>query len=232
MDKSQIPFISATELAALIKSKEVSPVEATEAYLERIPQVDGKLNSYITITGERAMDDARKAEQEIIAGNYRGPMHGMPIAIKDQVYTKGILTTGGSTILKDFIPDEDATVVTKLNDAGAVLLGKLNMSEFAMGDAFAHPYGRPHNPWDLRIPLRNITGRRHRRVHSWPGILLRSSGNQAVLGTGQSSWRSGSIVVHGPGWPHLTHGFRLRNNPGGHRRSRPQRRANLGRASA
>ena len=149
MDKSQIPFISATELAALIKSKTVSPVEATEAYLERIPQVDGKLNSYITITGERAMDDARKAEQEIVGGNYRGPMHGMPIAIKDQVYTKGILTTGGSTILKDFIPDEDATVVTKLNDAGAVLLGKLNMSEFAMGDSFEHPYGRPHNPWDL-----------------------------------------------------------------------------------
>ena len=149
MDKSQIPFISATELAALIKSKTVSPVEATEAYLERIPQVDGKLNSYITITGERAMDDARKAEQEIVGGNYRGPMHGIPIAIKDQVYTKGILTTGGSTILKDFIPDEDATVVTKLNDAGAVLLGKLNMSEFAMGDSFEHPYGRPHNPWDL-----------------------------------------------------------------------------------
>ena len=149
MDKSQIPFISATELAALIKSKAVSPVEATEAYLERIPQVDGKLNSYITITGERAMDDARKAEQEIVGGNYRGPMHGMPIAIKDQVYTKGILTTGGSAILKDFIPDEDATVVTKLNDAGAVLLGKLNMSEFAMGDSFEHPYGRPHNPWDI-----------------------------------------------------------------------------------
>ena len=76
-------------------------------------------------------------------------MHGIPIAIKDQVNTKGILTTGGSAILKDFVPKEDATVVNKLNDAGAVLLGKLNMSEFAMGDAFEHPYGRPHNPWDL-----------------------------------------------------------------------------------
>jgi aspartyl-tRNA(Asn)/glutamyl-tRNA(Gln) amidotransferase subunit A len=95
------------------------------------------------------MADARQAEQEIVSGNYRGPMHGIPIGIKDQVYTKGILTTGGSTILKDFMPEEDATVVTKLNEAGAVLLGKLNMSEFAMGDAFEHPYGRPHNPWDL-----------------------------------------------------------------------------------
>lgn len=149
MDKSEIPFISATELASLIRLREVSPVEATEAYLERIHQVDGKLNSYITVTADRAMADARRAEQEITAGNYRGPMHGIPIAVKDQMFTKGILTTGGSTILKDFLPEEDATVMSKLNDAGAVLLGKLNMSEFAMGDAFQHPYGRPHNPWDL-----------------------------------------------------------------------------------
>ena len=149
MDKSQLPFISATELASLIQTREVSPVEATEAYLERIPQVDNKLNSYITVTGERAMLDAQQAEREISSGHYRGPMHGVPIALKDQVYTKGILTTGGSTILKDFVPQEDATVVTKLNEAGAVLLGKLNMREFAMGDAFEHPYGRPHNPWDL-----------------------------------------------------------------------------------
>jgi len=149
MDKSQLPFLSATELGSLIKSREVSPVEATEAYLERIPRIDGKLNSYITVTPDRALADAKKAEQEIVSGKYRGPMHGVPIAVKDQVYTKGILTTGGSTILKDFVPDEDATVISNLNDAGAVLLGKLNMSEFAMGDAFEHPYGRPHNPWDL-----------------------------------------------------------------------------------
>ena len=149
MDKSQLPFLSATELGSLIKSREVSPVEATEAYLERIPQIDGKLNSYITVTPDRALADAKKAEQEIVSGKYRGPMHGVPIAVKDQMYTKGILTTGGSTILKDFVPGEDATVISNLNDAGAVLLGKLNMSEFAMGDAFEHPYGRPHNPWDL-----------------------------------------------------------------------------------
>ena len=149
MDKSQLPFLSATELGSLIKSKEVSPVEATEAYLERIPQIDGKLNSYITVTADRALADAKKAEQEIVSGKYRGPMHGVPIAVKDQVYTKGILTTGGSIILKNFMPDEDATVISNLNDAGAVLLGKLNMSEFAMGDAFEHPYGRPRNPWDL-----------------------------------------------------------------------------------
>ena len=149
MDKSQLPFLSATELASLIKSRKVTPVEATEAYLERISQVDGKLNAYITVTADRAMADARLAEQEIASGKYRGPMHGLPVAVKDQVYTKGILTTGGSNILKDFVPQEDATVMSKLNSAGAVLLGKLNMSEFAMGDAFHHPWGRPRNPWDF-----------------------------------------------------------------------------------
>ncbi len=149
MEKSQIPFLSATQLAALIKAREVSPVEAAESYLERISQVDGALHSYITVTAEQALTDARRAEQEITSGNYRGPMHGIPVAVKDQFNTKGILTTGGSTILKDFVPDEDATVMANLKRAGSVLLGKLNMSEFAMGDAFHHPYGRPLNPWDL-----------------------------------------------------------------------------------
>ena len=149
MDKSELPFISATELASLIKTHEVSPVEATEAYLDRIPKIDKQLNSYITVTSDRALIDAKRAESEILAGRYRGAMHGIPTAVKDQVYTKGILTTGGSKILGNFVPNEDATVITKLDAAGAVLMGKLNMSEFAMGDAFEHPYGRPHNPWDL-----------------------------------------------------------------------------------
>ncbi len=149
MDKGEIPFLSATELAGLYRSGEVSPVEATEAYLERIQEIDSKLNSYITVTAERALADAQAAEVEISGGNYRGPMHGIPIAVKDQVYTNGILTTGGSSILRDFVPAEDATVMSNLRQAGAVLLGKLNMSEYAMGDAFHHPYGRPRNPWDL-----------------------------------------------------------------------------------
>ena len=149
MDSNEIPFLSATELAALIKSREVSPVQATEAYLDRIGQVDDKLNSYITVCRDEALAEAQQAEQEINAGNYRGPMHGLPVAVKDQFYTKGIRTTGGSNILKDLVPDEDATVVANLKAAGSVLLGKLNMSEFASGDAFYHPYGTPHNPWDL-----------------------------------------------------------------------------------
>jgi Asp-tRNA(Asn)/Glu-tRNA(Gln) amidotransferase A subunit family amidase len=149
MNKSEIPFLPATELSGLIQSKEVSPVEATEAYLERIDQVDDKLNAYITVCREEALAQARQAEQDIAAGRYLGPMHGIPVAVKDQFWTKGIRTTNGSTILKDFIPDEDATVIANLKQAGSVLLGKLNMSEYASGDAFHHPYGRPHNPWDL-----------------------------------------------------------------------------------
>ena len=149
MDRNELPFLSATALAELLRRREVSPVEATVAYLARIEQVDPALNSYITVTAERAMTEARQAEAEIGAGNYRGPLHGVPVAVKDQFCTDGVLTTGGSSILSEYVPDYDATVMSKLKDAGAVLLGKLNMSEFAMGDAFHHPYGRPRNPWDL-----------------------------------------------------------------------------------
>ena len=149
MERNEIPFLSATDLAELLKSRQVSPVEAAEAYLARIEQVDPALNSYITVTAEQALVEARQAEAEIAAGQYRGLLHGIPVAVKDQFCTAGVATTGGSEILRDYVPDYDATVMSKLKDAGAVLLGKLNMSEFAMGDAFHHPYGRPRNPWDI-----------------------------------------------------------------------------------
>ena len=152
MEKRDIPFLSATELSDLIAGKEISPVEATEAYLERIEQVDKQLNSYITVTADGALRSAREAERAIAQGHYRGPMHGVPVAIKDQIFTKGVRTTGGSRILADFVPEEDATVAAKLNQAGAVLLGKLNMSEFAMAEIYDHPHGTPRNPWD---PARN-----------------------------------------------------------------------------
>ena len=159
MERAGIPFLSASELSKLIQSKEVSPVEAVEAYLERIEQVDSKLNSYITVCREEALEAARQAERAIARGERQGPMHGIPVAVKDQFYTEGIRTTGGSSILSDLIPDEDATVIANLKNAGAILLGKLNMSEFAMGDAFYHPYGTPHNPWNLeRSPGTSSSG--------------------------------------------------------------------------
>ena len=159
MDKKELPFLTASHLSNLIETKEVSPVEATEAYLDRIEAVDAKLNSYITITGEQALEAARQAEQEIAQGTHRGPLHGVPLAVKDQFNTAGIRTTGGSNILKDFIPEEDATVIANLKKAGAVLLGKLNMSEFAMAEIYNHPYGTPRNPWDLeRSPGTSSSG--------------------------------------------------------------------------
>ena len=149
MDKQEIPFLSASQLSRLIASKEVSPVEATEAYLDRIGAVDGKLNSYITVTQEQALESARDAERAIASGGYLGPMHGIPVAVKDQFNTAGVRTTGGSKILADFVPQEDATVIAKLKESGAVLLGKLNMSEFAMAEIYDHHYGTPRNPWNL-----------------------------------------------------------------------------------
>ncbi|SVB36729.1 uncharacterized protein METZ01_LOCUS189583 [marine metagenome] len=129
-------------------AKEISPVEATEAYLERIESLDGKLRAFITVTADAALEAANKAEQEIAQGNHRGPMHGVPVAVKDQIYTQGILTTGGSPVFNDHIPTIDATVIENLRAAGAVLLGKLNMTEFATS-GLSHQFDPPRNPWDL-----------------------------------------------------------------------------------
>ena len=148
MDHDSICYLSATELGQHIAAGRISSAQATDAYLQRIARLDGNYASYITVTPERARSDARQADAEIAAGRHRGPLHGVPIAVKDQFDTAGILTTNGSTILAENIPDSDATVMAKLRHAGVVLLGKLNMSEYASGDAFRHPYGRPRNPWD------------------------------------------------------------------------------------
>ncbi len=148
MDKDDIPFLAVTELSRLIATKEVSPVEATDAYLERIDSLDFKFNSYLTVCRTEALQAAQAAERSIIQGNYLGPMHGIPIAVKDQLWTKGVRSTGGSRILGDFIPGEDATVIAKLKTSGAVLLGKTNLSEFAI-TGFTHRFSTPRNPWNL-----------------------------------------------------------------------------------
>ena len=114
MDRSELPLLSVAELSRRIEVRELSPVELTEAYLERIEKVDPKLNAYITVTADEAMNAAREAEAEIVGGRYRGPLHGIPVAVKDQMWTKGIRTTNASTLLKDFVPDEDATIVARL----------------------------------------------------------------------------------------------------------------------
>ena len=114
MNKSGIPFLSVAELGHLIKTKEVSPVEATEAYLDRIDDLDFEFNAYLTVCRKDALQAAQGAEQAIGQGNYLGPMHGIPVAVKDQLWSKGVRTTGGSRILADFIPGEDATALANL----------------------------------------------------------------------------------------------------------------------
>ena len=150
MNKADIPFLSATELSGLIRGKEVSPVEVTEAYLERIDDLDFRFNSYLTVCRNEALQAAREAEQAIARGNYLGPMHGIPVAVKDQLWSKGIRSTGGSRILAEFFPEEDATVIANLKVAGAILLGKTNMTEFAI-TGFSHRFSYRRNPWDLNV---------------------------------------------------------------------------------
>jgi aspartyl-tRNA(Asn)/glutamyl-tRNA(Gln) amidotransferase subunit A len=150
----ELPFLTIKEASNLINKKEISPVELTQSILDRIQDKDEKLNTYITVLSEKALESAKKAEEEISRGNYLGPLHGIPLGLKDIFITKNITTTCGSKMLENFIPPYDATVTQKLLDSGAVILGKNNMDEFAMGSSTETSYfGPTANPWDLqRVP--------------------------------------------------------------------------------
>ena len=147
-------------LAPLLKKKQISPLEITKSYLERIGKLNPKLNAYLAMAEDDALAAAKKAEREIRQGNYRGPLHGIPLSIKDNIATKGVITTAGSKILADWVPDHDATVVERLKAAGAIILGKTNMHEWAKGSNSINPfYGTPFNPWDTRrIPGGSSSG--------------------------------------------------------------------------
>ena len=208
MDRQHIPFLTTAQLAELIRTREVSPVEVAAAYLDRISDLNFKFNSYLTLCRREALADAAEAERDIAAGNYIGPMHGIPVAVKDQLWTKGIRTTAGSRIMADFVPDEDATAVTNLKRAGAVVLGKTNMTEFAIG--IAQTYGYNRNPWNLdrftggssagsgsataaflcSTSLGEDTGGSIRRPAAWCGVVgLRPSwGRVSRYGVTASSW--------------------------------------------
>ena len=146
---TELVWASLAELARQVAARRVSPVEVVQAHLDRIGKLDGALRAFLTVTGDQALEAARAAEQAVMAGRPLGPLHGVPIALKDLYCTKGVRTTGGSKILGDWIPEEDATVVTRLAAAGAISLGKLNMHEFAYGpEGLNVHYGTPRNPWD------------------------------------------------------------------------------------
>jgi aspartyl-tRNA(Asn)/glutamyl-tRNA(Gln) amidotransferase subunit A len=155
----ELAFLTAAEQARGIQRHDISPVELTEAYLERIERWNPVLNAYITVTGERAMDAARRTESEIAAGRYRGPLHGIPYGVKDQMHTAGVRTTAASRILAEFVPDETAHVVECLDDAGAILIGKQNLDEWGKGGTVHHWFGQPRNPWNpLHTPSGSSSG--------------------------------------------------------------------------
>jgi aspartyl-tRNA(Asn)/glutamyl-tRNA(Gln) amidotransferase subunit A len=157
---SELCYLTISQVAPLLRERRLSPVELTQAFLDRIEAVDAQLRSFIALLPERALEQARTAEAEIQQGNYRGPLHGIPIGLKDLYDTKGILTTAMSRVTPDRVPDENATTVARLNDAGTILLGKLAMHEFALGGADPTSLFPPaRNPWDLeRIPGGSSSG--------------------------------------------------------------------------
>ena len=140
---------SIVETGEWLRKREVSPVELTKYCLAQIEKLNPILNAFITVTAESALTQARAAEAEILRGNWRGPLHGIPLALKDLIDTAGVRTTAASALFKDRIPEEDAKVVRRLKDAGAVLLGKQNLHEFAYGgSSMISHYDEVHNPWD------------------------------------------------------------------------------------
>ena len=151
---------SIADAADAIRSGEVSPVQLTESYLERIQRVDGRYHAYITVMADQARAAARQAEAELASGHYRGPLHGIPIAAKDLIYTKDAPTSAGSTIFREHRPSFDATIIQRLQDAGAILLGKTNLHEFAYGTTGVNiTYGTPENPWGAgRLPGGSSSG--------------------------------------------------------------------------
>lgn len=163
---TELALSTLTDVANRIQARELSPVELTRHMLDRIDALDQRFHSYVTLLADQALAQAATAEAEIAAGHYRGPLHGIPLAVKDLCFTKGVPTTCGSQMLADWIPDQNATVVWKLAQAGAILLGKLHMTEFAL--RWHHPYRPiPVNPWG--------EGR-------WPGVSSSGSGVATAAG--------------------------------------------------
>ena len=183
--QTNLYHLTIREASALLKSGQLSPVELTQSFLDRIEATDDRLHSFIIVLKEQALDDARLAEAEIRRGDYKGPLHGSPFALKDLYYTAGITTTSGSKVDIDRVPTEDATTTARLKAAGGILLGKLAMHEFALGGPdFTTPFPPARNPWNLA----HITGGS-------------SSGSGAAVASGQAMAALGSCTggsIRGP----------------------------------
>src|SRR5688500_4434060 len=148
MQAAALTDLSLSEASALVRDRKVSPVALTEACLARVERHGRALNAFITVTADAALDRARAAEREVARGAWKGPLHGIPIALKDLIDTQGVRTTAASGVLEDRVPERDAPLTRRLKDAGAVLIGKLNMHEFAYGgSSVVSRFGPVQNPW-------------------------------------------------------------------------------------
>src|SRR6202045_4121648 len=166
MDSKAICFLPLHELSAQLRDRKLSSAEVTRSVLDRIKQTNPKLRAYITVLEDSALSQASQADNEIKAGRWRGPLHGVPVAVKDLCWTKGVPTTCASKVLRDWRPESNATVVDRFEAAGAVLLGKLHLTEFAM--AWYHPeIPGPQNPWNPAL---------------WPGASSSGSGAATAAG--------------------------------------------------
>ncbi|ARP83625.1 hypothetical protein CAL12_24320 [Bordetella genomosp. 8] len=148
---AELCFLSVGEASRLLQSRKLSPVELVDAFLARIDEVDDRVHSYLLVMADEARAAARAAEQDIMAGRWRGPLHGIPYAVKDNYYTRGVRTCAGSRLLLDHVPDYDAAAIERLGEAGAILLGKLNTWEYGTGTGAVHfdlPFEPARNPWN------------------------------------------------------------------------------------
>ena len=159
MDELEICAMSAVQMAEAVKKKAVSPVEITEAVLNRIERLNSKVNAYCTVAAESARKQARDAEEMVLWGSELGPLHGVPVSIKDAILTRGIRTTAGSQIYRDFIPEQNAIVVERLKAAGAIIIGKTNMCEFGwLALTYNTLFGETRNPWNLECSSGGSSG--------------------------------------------------------------------------
>jgi len=149
MDEQELCYTDIATLGRLYRTRVISPTEATRAVLDRIRRLDQRLNSFITVLEQPALEQVRRVEAELADGHDRGPLHGVPVSLKDLIDTAGTRTTAASRLWRDRVPATSATVARRLEQAGAILIGKCNLLEFAYG--IVHPdYGQCNNPWDSR----------------------------------------------------------------------------------
>src|SRR5260370_4157801 len=165
-------YLTIAEAARLIEKRELSPVELIDSRLDRIARVDGRLHSFIRVLADTARHEARATEAEIAAGKYRGPLHGIPIGLKDIYETAGVATTGHSKVMQDHVPQKDAFSVQRLREAGAIVVGKLATHEFALGGpSFDLPWPPARNPWNLSRLTRGASHRPPAPVPGRPALL-------------------------------------------------------------